>query len=193
MDLDQYELFAENKTTLMKASEDDSGDAVCYMTESKVEAVDFDMVKRHYANARGCSEECAASVDALLSDHNTVAFIEFKNGRVNNRNIKDKLRDSLLIFLDITGKTVSYTRENAELIVVYNRDKNAGQMKQKNGDMLLSESRIAIGKYFKAKANEELVLFDIGKYAPIYYNKVHTYTAEEFEQYLQGLQIQQKA
>lgn len=30
MDLDQYELFAENKTTLMKASEDDSGDDVCY-------------------------------------------------------------------------------------------------------------------------------------------------------------------
>ena len=176
MNLDQFQLFADHKITLMEASKDDSGIDDCYMTDSKIEVTDFDMVKRHYANKLYCSEECAASVDALLSVGDTVAFIEFKNGKVNNRNVKDKLRDSLLIFLDVTGKTISYTRENAELIVVYNPDKNGSRTKQDDREMSGGKSRIDIGKHFMKKAKEELVLFDIGKYAPIYYKKVHTYS-----------------
>ena len=187
MNLDQFQLFADHKITLMEASKDDSGIDDCYMTDSKIEVTDFDMVKRHYANALHCSEECAASVDALLSVDDTVTFIEFKNGKVNNRNVKDKLRDSLLIFLDVTGKTISYTRENAELIVVYNPDKNGSRSKQSDVDMSSGKSRIDIGKHFMKKAKEELVLFDIGKYAPIYYKNMHTYSMEEFETYLQGL------
>ena len=152
IDLEQYPLFAENKTTLKQTSMDDSMKAeIQYMTESQQEVIDFDMVKRHYAN---------------------------------NRNVKDKLRDSLLIFSDVTGKTVSYTREHADFIVVYNKEKNFGAVKQQQKDLSLSPSRVAIGNWVCAKAKEEFVLFDLGKYATIYYRTVHTYSREQFEEYL---------
>lgn len=68
IDLEQYPLFAENKATLKQTSMDDSiKDEIQYMTESQMEVIDFDMVKRYYANSLGCSEECAALVDAILS------------------------------------------------------------------------------------------------------------------------------
>lgn len=186
IDLEQYPLFAENKTTLKQTSMDDSMKAeIQYMTESQQEVIDFDMVKRHYANSLGCSEECAASVDALFSTNDDrIVFVEFKNGKVNNRNVKDKLRDSLLIFSDVTGKTVSYTREHADFIVVYNKEKNFGAVKQQQKDLSLSPSRVAIGNWVCAKAKEEFVLFDLGKYATIYYRTVHTYSREQFEEYL---------
>ena len=69
------------------------------------------------------SEDRAASVDALVVKGDVIVFIEFKNGKVNNRNVKDKIRDSLLIFNDITEKNLTYTRNKAELIVVYNEER----------------------------------------------------------------------
>jgi len=52
---------------LKQTSMDDSiKDEIQYMTESQMEVIDFDMVKRYYANSLGCSEECAASVDAIF-------------------------------------------------------------------------------------------------------------------------------
>jgi len=186
INLEQYPLFAENKATLKQTSMDDSiKDEIQYMTESQMEVIDFDMVKRHYANSLGCSEECAASVDALFTANNDrIVFVEFKNGKVNNRNIKDKLRDSLLIFSDVTRKTASYTREHADFIVVYNAEKNSGAVKQQQKELPVSPSRVAIGNWVCAKAKEELVLFDLGKYAPIYYRMVHTYSRKQFEEYL---------
>lgn len=186
INLDQYDLFAENKTTLKQASMDDSAgeDGIQYMTESQMEVVDFDMVKRRYANRQGCSEECAASVDALFSMGDHITFAEFKNGKVNNRNVKDKIRDSLLIFSDITKKTASYTREHADLVLVYNQEKNPGSKRIKEDELPVSPSRVTIGNWVCAKAGRELVLFDIGKYAPIYFRAVHTYTVEQFEEYL---------
>lgn len=66
---------------------------------------------------------------------NSIAFVEFKNGRVKNQNVKNKLRDSLLIFLDVTGKTISYTRKHADFIVVYNAEENSGAVKQKQKEL----------------------------------------------------------
>lgn len=186
INLEQYPLFAENKATLKQTSMDDSiKDEIQYMTESQMEVIDFDMVKRYYANSLGCSEECAASVDAIFPvNDNSIVFVEFKNGRVKNQNVKNKLRDSLLIFLDVTGKTISYTRKPADFIVVYNAEENSGAVKQKQKELQVSPSRVAIGSWVCAKAKEELVLFDLGKYAPIYYRTVHTYSREQFEEYL---------
>ena len=93
------------------------------MTESQIEAVNFDKFKTKYTNDLRLSEECAASADALLQTDTGLAFVEFKNGKVNNRNVKDKIRDSLLLFCDFTQKTISYTREHVDFIVVYNEER----------------------------------------------------------------------
>lgn len=186
INLDSYSVFAENKTTLRETSRDDSDAAnVEYMTDSDREAVNFDLVKRGYANGLGLSEECAASVDAIVPFQENIAFIEFKNGKVNNRNVKDKARDTLLIFSDITGQNISDTRRYTDLIVVYNSEKNPLPNQMKKGFLQETPSRIAIGEYFSSKAQKELILFDLEKYQRIYFRKVHTYTKEKFETYLE--------
>lgn len=185
MNLNDYTLFRDNKTTLKETSKDDSDKMnVQYLTESNLSVVDFDRVKTCYANQYGCSEEAVASVDALTVWKNQIAFVEFKNGKVNNRNIKDKLRDSLLIFGDITGSTVLTARENAVFIVVYNQEKNPLPNQQKKEKTQDSVSRNKIGDYIAGKANKELILFDLERYMGLYFREVHAYTQEQFADYL---------
>ena len=131
MEYNLYETFRGHISTLKECSKDHS-DPGCikFMTESQLEAINFDTVKTKYANDLVLSEECAASVDALLETDENIAFVEFKNGKVNNRNIKDKIRDSLLLFCDLTKQTISDTRKNLDFIVVYNEEKKENWVKR---------------------------------------------------------------
>lgn len=98
--LESYPIFLTNRESLRETSKDTSDpNDIQYMTSSETEVVNFDLVKRHYANGFGLSEEVVTSVDAIVPFENGILFVEFKNGKVNNRDIKDKARDSLLIFL----------------------------------------------------------------------------------------------
>lgn len=186
INLMEYDIFQNNVDSLKVLSLDDSDPIdVKYMTESDIMAVDFDKVKRKYTNQLGLSEESAASADALLpSDHGAV-FVEFKNGKVNNRNVKDKIRDSILILCDILNKTISYTREHIDFIVVYNQQKNPLPNQMKKQKIQESVSREEIGKFFSQKANQEFILFDLEKYKGMYFRDVHTYSKQEFEKYLE--------
>lgn len=97
-----------------------------YMTESMVEVINFDMVKRDYLNSLGLSEEHAKSVDGLFQGKASsrgdasVYMVEFKNGEINNRDIERKTRDSVLIFQSITGTQLEDTRNNVGFVLVYN-------------------------------------------------------------------------
>lgn len=181
-----YAMFADHKSTLKECSGDNSdGSTIKFMTESQTEAVNFDEFKTKYANNLRLSEECAASADALLQTNTGLAFVEFKNGKVNNRNVKDKIRDSLLLFCDFTDRTISYTREHVDFIVVYNEEKNPlpnQYKKQTNAD---APSRTEISRYFLGKGNQKLILFDLERYQHLYFRKVHTYTKEQFENYIE--------
>ena len=124
--LNDYELFRTQKSLKELSIDDSDADNIQYMTNSQLSAVDFDIAKRTYVNSLGLSEEQADSVDALLQTNDSIAFIEFKNGKMNNekRKVKDKIKDSLLLFSAITGKTISYTRQKADFVLVYNVEKN---------------------------------------------------------------------
>lgn len=191
--LEEYDIFRKNKKTLHELSKDDSDpNDIQYMTNIQTLAVDFDKVKQIYANRLGLSEECAASADALISASDRTIFVEFKNGKVNNRNVKDKARDSLLFFCDITETNISYTRENMEFVVVYNQDKNPLPNQEKKSRIQESVSRDAIGKYFMQKGKQEYIQFDLERYKRLYFKEVHTYSTEEFEKYLKAI-LQGKA
>lgn len=182
-----YSIFETNKTTLRETSKDDSNPVdIKYMTSSDLEAINFDLVKRHYANMLGLSEEVASSVDAVIQMDGHISFIEFKNGKVNNRNIKDKIRDTLLIFSDITGINIDYSRNNIDLIVVYNLEKNPLPNQFKKGKLQETPSRIAIAKHFAAKAKEPVILFDLERYKKLYFREIRTYSQEEFEEFLRS-------
>ena len=88
------------------------------MVESSKYIINFDSVKTKYLNSLNRSEECSASVDALGRDDNGfLYFIEFKNGDIDNDNIRHKITESLLIFHDITHSSIIDTRKNADFIL----------------------------------------------------------------------------
>ena len=172
------DIFRNNIISLKEASYDDKNN--CYMTSSNIEVIDFDKVKREYLNNLGLSEECAKSVDAII-DYNgiidykgNVILIEFKNGKMKNEKkaVKEKIKDSLLIFGDIIGKTISSIRNDTKFILVYNESKN---------------SKIEISKSVFNRAGEEIIRFDLEKFKGLYFQEIHTYTEEEFEKYIKKI------
>ena len=67
-----------------------------YMTDSELQAIDFDTVKEHYAESISVNKSIVRSVDTILrkSDSNTSYFIEFKNGvLVRNSKTRDSIVD----------------------------------------------------------------------------------------------------
>lgn len=183
-------IFAKNKCTLREASCDQTNQE--YMLESEISVVNFDKVKREYVNTFKCSENLATSVDALIFLADRDLFIEFKNGVVNNRDLRDKARDSLLIFLDIVKEDLSYSRENVQYIVVYNYEKNtvkAQDLKQKNIDIQESPSKDEIAHYFMHKAKQPFIRFGLDGYQKVYFKDVLTLPKERFVDYLKELHL----
>lgn len=172
--IDGFPLFSE-RDTLHNLSKDTASDPVAYMTDSDWSAVSFDRVKTKYMNDLGLSEENAKSVDALLQNEKETVFIEFKNGKTSNisKSIKDKVRDSVLMFTDITKCDLEYLRKNVSLVVVYNEDND--------------KARLEVSKGILALGNEELIRFDLERYKNFLFKRVHTYTKAEFSNYLNSI------
>lgn len=187
IDISKYKIFSSNMSNLKELSKDDSDRAkIVYMTESLKEAVSFDDVKTEYANGLKLSEESASSVDGVFENHEHLVFVEFKNGKMKGetRKVKDKIRDSLLIFCDITGQQIQNTRKWLEFVLVYNIDKNPMPNQLERELVQESNSRTEIAKYFSGKAKKEFVRFDLEKFKTLYFKEVHTYSTDEFEHYL---------
>ena len=162
IDLNSYEIFSESRQSLKETSKDDSNSQdIQYMTTSEMEVINFDLVHRKYANALDLSEESATSVDAILPFRDGIIFLEFKNGIVNNRNIKDKARDSLLIFLGIIKKSIEYSRRYIDFVVVYNAEKNPLSSQEKKRRLQETPSRVSIATCLMKKAGEEFIRFDL--------------------------------
>ena len=183
-----YELLNIKKISLRDASFDPSNDE--YMTNSDIEVINFDTVKTLYTNKLNLSEEVAKSFDALLLEPQQPIFIEFKNGKMKNEKnaVKNKIRDSLLMFCDITKTDISFTRENMDFILVYNEEKNPlpNQLKQETTKPNVSEmtNRVKIGEFFASKASVEFILFDLERFQKLYFRKVKTLTQSQFEEYI---------
>lgn len=170
------------KSTLKETSKDASDkDNIIYMTESDLEVISFDTIKTKYANSLNLSEEVAYSIDALLvkdeNIDNGIFFVEFKNGKIDGKmkkNIANKVRDSLLIYNDIQRVPISYMREHAVFILVYNGLKN-----------MEGHHRNYIAQSVMRSANEELIRFDLERFRHLYFREVHTYTENQFERFLE--------
>lgn len=183
------EIFKNNISTLKETSKDDENNK--YMTELELEVVNFDKVKDEYIRKYKTATEIK-SVDSLVCINDLDSFVEFKNGVIsyyeNSKKNSDeipehclkkdilhdidwKIRDSLLVFCDVLGETISYTRQNLDFILVYNEDKN----------MYRDDLKNAILK----KSNDELVKFGFKKYE-IFFRKVHTYTENNLNEYVKG-------
>lgn len=179
----KFEIFEKHKDTLMNLSFDSSHNE--FMTDSQLEAINFDKVKTTYLNDLVLSEICSKSVDALIFDPARQIFIEFKNGKIESYEIKTKIFASLLIFSDITGETISKLRKTLQFVLVYNPIAcpiSTQEMKQNK--IQESQSRDAIAKYTFSKSGEEFIRFGLERFKSFYFKAVHTYTKQEFEGFL---------
>ena len=114
---DEIEIFRNNISTLKKTSLDDENTVKQYMTDAEVSVVHFDRVKKAYVRSLEPKPKfLPCSSDALyIGREGSVSFIEFKNGKINDKqkyNVYQKIYESLLIFCDITGESISFCREN---------------------------------------------------------------------------------
>jgi len=139
-----------------------------------INVINFDYVtKKHIKNKRFGGDR-AASNDALyIKNNDEIYFIEFKNGKIDTEaklEIKLKICESLLIFMDIINKDLSFTRESVKYILVYNQEKNA------------SESKDYLYKHkIEEKAKEKSIQASLRRFEKLYFKEVFTVTKEEFE------------
>lgn len=172
--------------TLKRASKDENGGCVEYMTESQVGVINFDKVKEAYAKEKGLKNH-PKSNDALYIQQGDIdTFIEFKNGYMEKRKgpeLKEKIYDSLLILTDIIGENISYTREHLNYILVYNGVKNSDNENiNPKTKVQESQSREEISKYIFRHAQDRKIDFGLEKFKGYCFKEVATYTQEEFEQ-----------
>lgn len=190
LDIFHYTIFQDNISTLKENSRDDNGEC---MTESLYQVINFDAVKREYTKNLHITEEKASSVDAVARFSKDLVFIEFKNGNnINKQDLRNKARDSLLIFLDITKGDLSYSRNNIDLIIVYNETikpitkEEENTMIKENAFAITPPSFDNIVKNIYKYAKKELVRFGLDRFQQIFFRSVHTYSKREFEIFLQN-------
>ena len=177
INLDDYSIF-ENTDSIMNLSKDTSDKKdIKYMSNSDFIAIDFDNVKEIYVKEHVESSQAQIkSVDAVFMKDDKIVFVEFKNGNMNKekRNVKEKIKDSLLVFGDITSTTISYAREKYDFILVYNSHKNP-----------ISTS--SIGKSISKKSKKNFIRFGLEPFKGLYFNEVYTFSEEEFKAYIDDM------
>lgn len=97
------------------------------MTNSQIEAVNFDDFKgwylRNLRKMRHPTTYNLKSVDALYTPNaSTLIFIEFKSGNVKQSDIRRKVSDSVMIYLDYKNEKLSSFRTKAKFILVCSED-----------------------------------------------------------------------
>ena len=139
------------------------------MVRSSGRIINFDSVKTRFLASLERSDTCAASVDALGTDHDgTIYFIEFKNGAIETNNIRNKVTESLLIYHEITHTSSRDTRKNAEFVLVYNPERvrlNAVQRKS------IHMARLG---------HKSCPLYDLDKFHGVWVRRAYMMTAQEF-------------
>lgn len=116
--------FLPFKASLKEASHDDANSV--YMLADEIEVIRIDDVTDDYTSK--CRISSVDSVDALhYCDSEGNALVEFKNGKLDNKDIYEimqKVYNSLLIISDITKLTIGDFRKELDFVLVYNKEKN---------------------------------------------------------------------
>ena len=120
INLSDYPIFEAEMETLADTAIDPQHPHEAPLTLSCLPAVNFDRVKDKHVSTLSNVIEQPSSVDALLQFPESVAMVEFKNGEIDNktqRNLRDKVRDSLLIFCEITNIYLIFILKSQKPIV----------------------------------------------------------------------------
>lgn len=187
IDILDCDIFRNNKSSLKETSKDDADKKdIKYMTSLELEVIDFDGVKNDYI--KDLKLKCTpTSNDALCIMDNELYFIEFKNGKMDRKqlgDVKQKVYDSLLIFTDIINKGISYTRKNLNYILVYNKYHRPNpNEKLDKGEVQESRAYDVIRKNVNKQGKMESDIFLLKQpFEGIHLKRVDAFTIEEFEE-----------
>ena len=156
--------------TLEKLSEDtskQSEEGNVYLTKSKTKVINFDNFSHSIAESINPNNR-PASCDVLLKLNNYYYFIEFKNGRIDEDEqyaIREKILESILVFLEQINQTISYSRNNCYFILVYNRN----TVVKRNG--------------LERITNRIYNLIHLNKYEKMYLKRAFVYSIEDFNKF----------
>lgn len=174
------EIFKTNLQKLSKLSRDDTNNVI--MICSEIEAVNYDNVKNKYSkykkiyNLKSNDVLYEKSKNYKFNSKDEYFFIEFKNGKINNKNefdnkiifeIKEKIYDSVIILLELIEKDFEYLRNNFSYILVYNEIKNSSKEK--------------IKMHIIEKSQGDIIKFGLDKFKGYLFKEVYTCTEKEFE------------
>ncbi|MDR2944416.1 MAG: hypothetical protein LBU81_04955 [Methanosarcinales archaeon] len=84
---------------------------------------------------------------------------------------------SLFILLDIFGKTISFSRENINFVLVYDKQLEHTSKQYEKDETSFNE----IDTTLMRLAAEDKVRFGLGKFEKLYFKKVHTCSKDEFD------------
>ena len=170
----------EINSNFKESSYDDDNDIS--LIESEEECINFDELtklyfERHnnlhkflnskkYPKSHFTEMHQYKSNDAIWSYGGIQYFIEFKNtSKPNGKEIYSKIKDSLLIYLEIMDESISVSKEKLGYILVYNPD-----------------SYDKIQSTVKSFANQKIDKFGLrANLEDFYFKKVMTLSKEEFE------------
>lgn len=161
-----------------------------YMTDSAIKVIDFDEVKKKYAECFRLSQ-LPASNDALLQKDDKIIFIEFKDGNMHAEyyGVVRKIIESLLIFCDITKQTISDTRQYMTYILVYNGDASKKYIDKcikehpERVENTINESQafMKFGRILGKMAGENPDFFGLrSRFSGIYFKNVFTIEKKDF-------------
>ncbi len=155
-----------------------------YMTDSLVQAIDFDRVKDQFTSGIGYRDcKSPMSNDALYIDSDgTHYFIEFKNGaNITPHELSQKNYDSTIILAMLLSEKLEALKDNLQYILVYNEEKNTEEFLIKRY-VQKSKERDSIGKLFSKKANTTFVFFQQDFFKGYLFSEVFTLNKKEFQE-----------
>ena len=186
-------IILENNMSNLKETSIDKRDSsnIKYMTSSECKAINFDNVKNDYIKDLNLSVIPKSNDALFINKNNQLVFVEFKNGFMDNEKkfaIRKKIYDSIIILTDILNVGISKLRDNMEYILVYNENVNVNEqeVQKKNQYIQSSKSYNSFAKSLGKLANDEYVCFGVNIFKNYCFKDVHTYTENEFEEYLQN-------
>ena len=149
-----------------------------YLCRSQKKAINFDEFKSDYSRMH--SLNYCSSVDALIQyekDREKAILVEFKNEKIDTdtiKSIKNKIKDSYLILLDIMNLNFNEAKQHLDFILVESKKKNAGKKKNFN----LIKNRIF------SNAKKHCVNYNLQTFEGYMFKNVYTMNEEEFEDFV---------
>lgn len=191
INLNLFPIFINHRKTMQVLSSDNHDSNVAntqYMKNSPELAIEFDKVKEEYEFIRyDKAKDAFSSVDAILQLDRIIYFIEFKNGRINNKaedQIHNKISDTTLIFNELMHTTLDFERKKVEFILVYNEKKNRLTEKEIINNISSSPYFSLLSESVNLLGNNHLIRFRMHRFIRTFFLDVYTVDESEFKNFL---------